>query len=213
MPSYRTLYTLRGLLSVRLYLIIFFLVYFYCLIINKTSLDEQSAAFLKIVNQASDECPASPSVDAFVQAYQPYTQLGQTVDLARVDPTIERIRTLLQIVRSKEDQYQSLLSMFDVFDMANASQTFIPYGVNQPNIDEIKLLYHRYIKLTADKTTMTVDDKLLNYLLKISSYLSDGLKHQRTNTVSETLKMNSFKFFLYKYIYSIYFLLLYISFQ
>ncbi|CAF1185038.1 unnamed protein product [Adineta steineri] len=126
------------------------------------------------------DCDFIPSTDEFIRTYTPKTLLGTKNDTTRVEPTVERIRLLLEKVRSKEDKYQSLLDTFDVFNMTNPNISFKPYLFGS-NVDEIKILYNRYIKLMNDNKTIQIDETFIDYLRKISSYLSDSLKNQRTN--------------------------------
>ena len=131
-------------------------------------------------------CNATPSVDKFLRGYKPYAFLGSQHDSARAEPTSERIRLLLDIVRSKEHQYQSLLHNFDVFDMSNPLASLKAYGSDASNIEEIRMLYNRYIKLAADGKTLQVTSDLIDYLRQISSYLSDGLRDRRIDKVIAT---------------------------
>ncbi len=52
------------------------------------------------------------------------------------------------------------------------------------HIDEIKIVYNRYIKLMSDNKTIQINQTFIDYLKKISSYLLDGLRNKRTNTVN-----------------------------
>ena len=128
-------------------------------------------------------CNASPSVDKFLRGYKPYALLGSKRDAARAEPTIERMRLLLEIVRSKEQRYQSLLQNFDVFSMSNPIASLKAYGSEASNIEEIRMLYNRYINVAADGKTLQVNGDLIDYLRQISSYLSDGLRDRRISKV------------------------------
>ncbi len=75
--------------------------------------------------------------------------LGNKPDLTGAEPTIERIRDLLEIIRSKEDKYQSILETLNVFNMLNPMKSLKSY-TDESNIDEIKILYNRFIKLISD---------------------------------------------------------------
>jgi len=160
----------------RIYLAIFLLICL-CLIFiyDKYSIEQ---TFMNSI-----ECNFTPSIDEFILNYKPYVLLGNKSDLTRVEPTIERIRNLLEIIRSKEDKYQLLLETFDVFSILNPMISLKSY-TNQNNIDEIKIVYNRYIKLLSDNKTIQINQTFIDYLKKISSYLSDGLRNKRTNTVN-----------------------------
>jgi hypothetical protein len=131
-----------------------------------------------------NQCDFIPSTDEFIRTYKSHVLLERKPDVTRVEPTIERMRNLLEIIRSKENRYQSLLETFDVFNMENPEISLKPY-VYGSNIDEIRILYDRYIKLLEDKKSIQVTETFIDYLGKISSYLSDGLRNQRTNIVNE----------------------------
>ncbi|CAF5221441.1 unnamed protein product, partial [Rotaria magnacalcarata] len=128
----------------------------------------------------TDSCHFKPSTDEFILKYKPVTLVGLKPEETRFEPTIERIRNLLEIIRSKEDTYQPLLQNFDVFNMINPDITLKAYA-DESNIDEIKTLYNRYIKLMPDNKTIHVDRTIIDYLKQISSYLSDGLRNNRAN--------------------------------
>jgi hypothetical protein len=81
--------------------------------------------------------------------------LGNKPDLTGVEPTVERIRDLLEIIRSKEDKYQSILETLNVFNMLNPMKSLKSY-TDESNIDEIKILYNRFIKLISDKKTIQI---------------------------------------------------------
>jgi hypothetical protein len=129
-----------------------------------------------------NQCNFKPSTDQFLLNYKPNILIGNQPDSARAEPTTERLRILLEILRSKEDKYQSLLESFDVFNMLNPTETFKAY-TNETNIDEIKTLYNRYIKLMSDHKTVEINQTFIDYLKQISSYLSDGLRNKRTAKV------------------------------
>ncbi|CAF3337111.1 unnamed protein product [Rotaria sp. Silwood1] len=126
-------------------------------------------------------CYFKPSINEFIFNYKTNSSVQNQPDITRVEPTIQRIRNLLEIIRSKEDKYQSLLENFDVFDMLNPDRSLKPYSF-QSNIDEIKFLYNRFIKLMPDKKQFQIDQTFIDYLRNISNYLLDGLRNQRTNT-------------------------------
>jgi len=144
----------------------------------------------------SYEKPSTPSIqsnfksltDEFILQYKPYVLIGNTSDITRVEPTIERIRSLLEILRSKEDKYQSLLETFNVFNILNPMISLKSY-TNESNIDEIKIVYNRYIKLTPDQKTIEINQTFIDYLKQISSYLLDGFKDKRTNQVNQKTKI------------------------
>ncbi|CAF2744966.1 unnamed protein product [Rotaria sp. Silwood2] len=126
-------------------------------------------------------CYFKPSTNEFIFNYKTNSSMENQPDLTRVEPTIERIRNLLEIIRSKEDKYQSLLETFDVFSMINPDISLKPYSIDS-NIDEIKTLYNRFIKLMPDNKKIEIDHTFIDYLRKISNYLLDGLRNKRTNT-------------------------------
>jgi hypothetical protein len=163
---------------------------FYFIIIVRTHSNKQSPhsneqsphSFISTTIVYS-QCNFIPSTDEFIRTYIPYNRLGTIRDATRVEPSMERIRSLLEKVRSKEDSYQSLLDTFDVFNMIDPEGSFKPY-VYGSDIDEIKMLYNRYITLMGDHKTIQLGETFINYLRKISSYLSDGLTNERTKIVS-----------------------------
>lgn len=132
-------------------------------------------------------CHFKPSTSEFILQYKSNVSVGDQSDFTRVEPTVERIRSLLEIIRSKEDKYQSLLETFDVFNILNPTISLKAY-TDESNIDEIKSLYDRYIKLMPDKKMIQIDPTFIDYLRKISSYLSDGLRNHRTNQVNKKKK-------------------------
>ena len=140
---------------------------------------EEPIQFRKMISS----CDFKPSTDVFIRNYEPNTFLGTQPAKTRAEPTIERIRTLLEIIRSKETKYQSLLETFDVFDMTKPMISLKAY-TDESNIEEIRRLYDRYIKLMPDSQTIEINPSFIDYLKSISSYLSDGLKHQRTKKVN-----------------------------
>jgi hypothetical protein len=134
----------------------------------------------------SELCDYKPDTEDFILNYQPNVLLGTKTYVGRVEPTVERIRVLLEIIRSKEAKYQLLLNNFDVFDMIKPMISLKPY-TDESNIDEIKNLYHRFIKLMPDQKSINIDPKFIEYLQITSSYLSDGLRNKRTRQV---IKLN-----------------------
>lgn len=128
-------------------------------------------------------CEVCVSTDSFLQAYQSKSKLGVHADPTRAEPSVERIQQLLQIVRNKEPQYLSLLNYFDVFDMTDPMETIRNNDKRNSNIDEMKLLYNRYIQLSDDKRTVLVNESFIDYLRTVSNYLSDGLRDERTKKV------------------------------
>ncbi len=178
---------------------IFLLICFYLILIYQEKsydqLDDSSTTTTTTtttITKMIESCDYKPKTDEFILNYQPNRLLGTKTNIRRVEPTVERIRTLLEIIRSKEAQYQSLLEKFDVFDMLKPMLSLKAYS-NESNIDEIKTLYNRFIKLMPDKKTIDIDPKFIDYLRIISSYLSDGLRNQRTKQVSR----NQSKIFLF----------------
>ncbi|CAF4499164.1 unnamed protein product [Rotaria socialis] len=162
-----------------LFSIMFLCIYLYLMLLHREYPDKQSSYSLRAMN--SDEyCHFKPSTDQFILKYKPYLLTANLSNVKRVKPTIERIRNLLEIIRSKEDTYQLLLERFGVFDMTNPTASLKAY-TDESNIDEIKTLYNRYIKLMPDNKTIHVDHTIIDYLKQISSYLSDGLENNRTN--------------------------------
>ncbi|CAF1482004.1 unnamed protein product, partial [Rotaria sp. Silwood1] len=133
------------------------------------------------IHNVNNRCYFKPSTNEFIFNYKTNSSIQNQPDRTRVEPTIQRIRNLLEIIRSKEDKYQSLLENFDVFDMLNPDRSLKPYSF-QSNIDEIKFLYNRFIKLMPDKKQFQIDQTFIDYLRNISNYLLDGLRNQRTNT-------------------------------
>lgn len=130
----------------------------------------------------TDQCHFKPSTDEFIREYRPNTIHGAQVDPTRAEPTVERLRTLLEIIHSKEAQYQTLLDTFDVFDMSKPTTSFKAY-TDQSNIDEIQNLYNRFIKLKPDKQSIEIDPSFIDYLKSLSGYLSDELRDKRTKKV------------------------------
>ena len=128
-------------------------------------------------------CHFKPSTDEFLRQYQGQTIHGTQPDSSRAEPTVERLRKLFEILHSKEGKYQALLDTLDVFDMSKPMTSFKAY-TDQSNIDEIKNLYNRFVKLTTGNGTVEIDPSLIEYLKKISGYLSDGLREQRTKKVN-----------------------------
>ncbi|CAF3959304.1 unnamed protein product [Rotaria magnacalcarata] len=169
----------RRLSFLRLFSTLFFCTYLYFMLHHREYPDNQSS--YSLTPMTSDECyDFKPSTDQFIRKYKPYSLTVNRPNVNRVKPTIERIRNLLEIIRSKEDIYQPLLERFGVFDMTNPTASLKPY-TDESNIDEIKTLYNRYIKLMPDKKAIHVDRRIMHYLKQISSYLSDGLGNNRTN--------------------------------
>jgi hypothetical protein len=165
---------------------IFLLICFYLIFIYQENSFEQlddssSSSSAKMINS----CNVKPSIDEFILNYKSNELMGTKPNIKRAEPTIERIRTLLEIIRSKEAKYQSLLEKFDVFDMLKPMLSLKPY-TDESNTDEIKTLYNRYIKLMSDKKTIEIDSKFIDYLRTTSSYLSDGLRNKRTKKVMKT---------------------------
>ncbi|CAF4330403.1 unnamed protein product, partial [Rotaria sp. Silwood2] len=107
-------------------------------------------------------CYFKPSTNEFIFNYKTNSSMENQPDLTRVEPTIERIRNLLEIIRSKEDKYQSLLETFDVFSMINPDISLKPYSIDS-NIDEIKTLYNRFIKLMPDNKKIEIDHTFIDY--------------------------------------------------
>ena len=174
---------------------LFLITFFYFMIIAYTnSTKRQSDHSFILPTNHYIRCDSIPSTDAFIRTYKPYTLLGTKPDLKRVEPTIQRIRSLLEKIRLKEDEYQSLLDTFDVFNMKNPELSFKPYGYGS-DIDDIKMLYNRYIKLLKNNKTIEIDETFIDYLRSISSYLSDGFRNQRTNIVN--YKFLHFHFFFF----------------
>ena len=153
------------------------------IIYYRTYSDRPSSGSGTRIHAVEIHCNASPSVDKFLRGYKPYAFVGSKRDAARAEPTIERIRLLLEIVRSNEHRYQSLLQNFDVFSMSNPMASLKAYGSQASNIEEIRMLYNRYIKLAADGKTLQVNGDLIDHLRQISSYLSDGLRDRRISKV------------------------------
>ena len=139
----------------------------------------------------SAECDLKLSTDEFIRHYKPDKLLGTMNNSKRAEPTVERIRTLLEIIRLNESDYQPLLQSFDVFDMSDPNGTLKAY-TGDSNMDEIKLLYNRYIKLMSDGRTIKINETFIDYLRKTSSYLSDGLRNKRTEKVNK----HKFQFFV-----------------
>ncbi|CAF1432215.1 unnamed protein product [Rotaria sordida] len=135
---------------------------------------------ISAINNENIRCDFKPSTSEFILNYKTNSLIENQPDLTRVEPTIQRIRSLLEIIRSKEDKYQSLLETFDVFNMLNPNISLKPYSI-ESNIDEIKTLYNRFIKLMPDNKTIEIDQTFIDYLRKISNYLLDGLRDKRTN--------------------------------
>jgi hypothetical protein len=136
----------------------------------------------------STKCNFKPSTDEFIAKYKPNETRGTQFDSKRAEPTIERLRTLLEVIRSKEDKYQSLLETFDVFNMITPTVSLKAY-TDESNIEEIRTLYNRYIKLMPDNQTIKIDETFVDYLKQISSYLSDGLRNKRTKKVNKTKRI------------------------
>lgn len=130
----------------------------------------------------TNECHFKPTTEEFIREYRPHTVYGTQVDPTRAEPTVERLRNLLEIIHSKEVQYQTLLDTFDVFDMAKPTTSFKAY-TDQSNIDEIQNLYNRFIKLKTDNQGIEIDPSFIDYLKSISGYLSDGLQDKRSKKV------------------------------
>ncbi len=168
---------------------IFILICFYLIMIyqeksyDRLNHSSTTTTTTTTITKMIESCDYKPKTDEFILNYQPNRLLGTKPNIRRVEPTVERIRTLLEIIRSKEAQYQSLLEKFDVFDMLKPMVSLKAYS-NESNIDEIKTLYNRFIKLMPDKKTIDIDPKFIDYIRIISSYLSDGLRNQRTKQVS-----------------------------
>ncbi|CAF4975037.1 unnamed protein product, partial [Rotaria sp. Silwood1] len=133
------------------------------------------------IHNVNNRCYFKPSTNEFIFNYKTNSSIQNQPDRTRVEPTIQRIRNLLEIIRSKEDKYQSLLENFDVFNMLNPNISLKSYSF-QSNIDEIKFLYNRFIKLMPDEKQFQIDQTFIDYLRNISNYLLDGLRNQRTNT-------------------------------
>ncbi|CAF2053808.1 unnamed protein product [Rotaria magnacalcarata] len=151
----------RRLSFLRLFSTLFFCTYLYFMLHHREYPDNQSS--YSLTPMTSDECyDFKPSTDQFIRKYKPYSLTVNRPNVNRVKPTIERIRNLLEIIRSKEDIYQPLLERFGVFDMTNPTASLKPYT------DENKKAIH-------------VDRRIMHYLKQISSYLSDGLGNNRTN--------------------------------
>ena len=151
-----------------------------CSIVHYRMYSNQSVSRSWARNDAAEtHCNVPPSIDKFLRGYKPYALLGSERDSARPEPTIERMRQLLEIVRSKEHRYQPLLQNFDVFSMSNPAASLKAYGSGASNVEEIRMLYDRYIKLAADGKTLQVNGDLIDHLRQISSYLSDGLRDRR----------------------------------
>ncbi|CAF4820134.1 unnamed protein product, partial [Rotaria sp. Silwood2] len=140
------------------------------------------SSFTTIIDH-HNPCYFKPSTNEFIFNYKTNSSMENQPDLTRVEPTIERIRNLLEVIRSKEDKYQSLLETFDVFSMTNPDISLKPYSF-QSNMYEIKTLYNRFIKLMPDNKKIEIDHTFIDYLRKISNYLLDGLGNKRTNTVN-----------------------------
>ncbi|CAF3370100.1 unnamed protein product [Rotaria socialis] len=175
----RLIFMRRLKLIRRLFSTMFLCIYFYFIFLHGEYPDNQSYYSLRTMN--SDEyCHFKPSTDKFILKYKPYSLTANRPNVKRVKPTIERIRNLLEIIRSKEDTYQPLLQNFDVFNMINPDISLKAY-TGESNIVEIKTLYNRYIKLMPDNKTVHVDHTIIDYLKQISTYLSDGLENNRTN--------------------------------
>lgn len=171
---------------------IFLLICFYLILIYQDKSYEQLNDSTITTTKMIESCDYKPKIDEFILNYQPNILLGTKPDIRRAEPTVERIRTLLEIIRSKEAQYQLLLDNFDVFDMLKPMVSLKPYST-ESNIDEIKTLYNRSIKLMPDKKTIDIDSKFIDYLRITSSYLSDGLRNQRTKQVIK-INQNIFLF-------------------
>lgn len=129
------------------------------------------------------KCDICISTDSFLRLYRSKNELARQVDPTRAEPNVKRLRTLLQIVRDKEAEYQPLLRNFGVFDMTDPMQTIENNERRNSNVEEMKLMYSRYIRLTDDKKTVIVNESFVDYLRTVSSYLSDGLRDQRTSKV------------------------------
>ncbi|CAF3478381.1 unnamed protein product [Rotaria socialis] len=163
----------------RLFSTMFLCIFFYFMLLHHEYSDNQSSYSLTTMN-SDGYCHFKPSTDQFIHKYKPYSLTANQSNVTRAIPTIERIRNLLELIRSKEDTYQPLLQNFDVFSMINPDISLKAY-TDESNIGEIKTLYNRYIKLMPDNKTIHVDHTMIVYLKQISSYLSDGLENNRTN--------------------------------
>ncbi|CAF4575339.1 unnamed protein product, partial [Rotaria sp. Silwood2] len=84
---------------------------------------------ISAINNENNRCHFKPSTNEFIFNYKTNSSMENQPDLTRVEPTIERIRNLLEIIRSKEDKYQSLLETFDVFSMINPDISLKPYSI------------------------------------------------------------------------------------
>ncbi|CAF3337030.1 unnamed protein product [Rotaria sp. Silwood1] len=81
-------------------------------------------------------CYYKPSTNEFIFNYKTNSSIQNQPDITRVEPTIQRIRNFLEIIRSKEDKYQSLLENFDVFNMLNPDKSLKPLALFNDYCDE-----------------------------------------------------------------------------
>lgn len=181
---------LRRLFIRRAFCVAIIIVYLLCLRIfykssAKVSLSDSSTKISE-ERQQKAKCDICVSTDEFLQAYQSKSKLGLQLEPTRAEPSVERLEKLFQILRKKESEYQSLLKTFDVFDMTDPMETIQNNEKRNSNVDEMKLFYNRYIHLSDDKQTVTVNRSFIDYLRTVSNYLSDGLRDQRTKKVGES---------------------------
>ncbi|CAF4603767.1 unnamed protein product, partial [Rotaria sp. Silwood1] len=164
MTSMRRFKLFRRFLFRRLFVTIVFFTCMYLLLFYRQYYDTQyyDPSFTSITDHHKP-CYFKPSINEFIFNYKTNSSVQNQPDITRVEPTIQRIRNLLEIIRSKEDKYQSLLENFDVFDMLNPDRSLKPYSF-QSNIDEIKFLYNRFIKLMPDKKQFQIDQTFIDYL-------------------------------------------------
>jgi hypothetical protein len=130
-------------------------------------------------------CVNNISIDRFIQNYRPRAKIRNQFDGQRVDPSVERISKLFELLRAAETQYGSVMKAFGVFLFTDPNATLQAYENTSSNIDEIKQVYHRYIRLSNKGSQIHVDDTLLDYLKRISGYLTDGYQNQRTSHVGQ----------------------------
>lgn len=94
-------------------------------------------------------------------------------DDIRVQPTIERLRTLFKILIANEDKYRRALDYLGVFRFSDLYRTLKPFANSTERLDEIYCLFQRFITV-SDNGHIDISPTFLTYLRQLSTYLSDG---------------------------------------
>lgn len=177
---------LRKCLKLRYLLFIFILLLLstYLRIINNAPPTDQSIYNeLKTVPQVEIKLknyPHSTKCDfndtESILRYVPLNNTNSTSD-TRPKPSIERLKSLFQILISHEEKYRKVFDYLNIFRFTDIYNTLNAFANHTQRLENIYCLFQRYITI-SDNGYIDITPEFIIYLKQISNYLSDGFKTQ-----------------------------------